>query len=44
MIELFFQEASFENDAATFDFAVNFFGIVGEAYALDFSATLDNHR
>ena len=41
---LFLREAGFQYDAATLDFAVNLFGVVGQADALDLSTSFDNHR
>ena len=40
---LLFKEAGFEDDAAAVDFAVNLFGVFGEANAFHFCATLDYH-
>ena len=40
---LFFEEAGFEYDAATVNFAVYFFRIFSEANAFHFCATFDYH-
>ena len=42
--QLFFQEAGLQHDAAAVNLAVNLFGILGQADALHFGASLDNHR
>ena len=41
---LFFQEAGLKNNAAAIYFAIDLFGVFGEAYALYFGATFDYHR